>query len=430
MSLSTHLPDSRRGQPRVAFDGAVQLRYRLFQQFLSENAANISSGGMFIRTRQPGEPGEELEFKIALEDDFTLIEGRAQVVWARRPDAAAEGQPGMGVRFVELQEESRALIDKIVAERVAEGLELFDVEQQAPAERQPPRAEVPPPPAGEEVFALAPPGEAEPATPAPPPPSPATPPAPPSPASPSAGPASGGVDAGTSRPAGPSIAEVADKSIDELLGPAPGRRRTRRAGALRLVVVALLSALAGAASVLLFQQFYVQPSIEALETPIEDLAGSPGGPWQPPAEEPPTEEPARPFEAAGPQAPAAGEQPSVEGGPAVRPTEIVDTLRAWATAWSRQRFDDYLSFYAADFEPPDGLDRAAWEAARRERIAAPGWIRVALTLVEVEETGAGTAEARFVQSYRSERYNDLVRKHLTMVREDGEWKIAAERVVR
>ncbi len=79
--------------------------------------------------------------------------------------------------------------------------------------------------------------------------------------------------------------------------------------------------------------------------------------------------------------------------------------------------------------PPDGLGRAAGEGSRRVRIARPQWIRVALTLVQVESAGPQAAEVDFVQSYRSERYKDLVRKRMHMVLEDGSWRIAAERAV-
>jgi len=41
----------------------------------------------------------------------------------------------MGIRFVELAGDSRALVDKIVRQRVAAGLELFDLEGNASASR-------------------------------------------------------------------------------------------------------------------------------------------------------------------------------------------------------------------------------------------------------------------------------------------------------
>ena len=124
MSTEGDSKTDRRGEPRVPFDGAVRLRFQLFQEFLEENAANISSGGMFIRTTEPSELGTELDFEIRLDDDFTLIQGRGEVTWVRR----GSDEPGMGIRFIELAGDSRNLVDTIVRERLAAGLAPFDLE--------------------------------------------------------------------------------------------------------------------------------------------------------------------------------------------------------------------------------------------------------------------------------------------------------------
>jgi hypothetical protein len=184
----------------------------------------------------------------------------------------------------------------------------------------------------------------------------------------------------------------------------------------------MVSALLGAGVVLAFYWFYVQPSIDALEMRIDELTGSPGGPWRPPEEEPGTA-------AAAVDEAAAEEAVPAPGSEAGQIAAVVDALRGWAQAWTEQRTEDYLACYDSGFEPPGGLDRATWESDRRARIERPEWIRVALTLVRVEPTGPDAAEVHFVQSYRSERYEDLVRKQLSMVDTDGGWKIAAERAL-
>jgi predicted nucleic acid-binding Zn-ribbon protein len=104
----------------------------------------------------------------------------------------------------------------------------------------------------------------------------------------------------------------------------------------------------------------------------------------------------------------------------------VDVARAWASAWSDQRVDDYLSYYSRDFRPPNGAGRRAWEAYRRERVAAPDSIEI--TLTEVTETALddGRVEVVFVQAYTAGAYSDKVRKTLVMKQEDGSWKILSE----
>ena len=49
--------------------------------------------------------------------------------------------------------------------------------------------------------------------------------------------------------------------------------------------------------------------------------------------------------------------------------------------------------------------------------------------MEVDLLSPDRAEVSFLQSYRSERFSDRVRKTLVMVREAGGWKIAAETVL-
>ena len=402
---------SRRGEPRVRFDGGVRLRYRLFQEFLKETASNISAGGMFIRSIHPGELGAELDFEIRLEDEFALIEGRGEVVWVRHEQGGPEAPPGMGIRFLELDEQSRALVDRIVAERTAAGEELFDLET-AEAAQERPAVSLPAGSGNGEIWELGRPG---------------------GPAE-GAGPDEGPVtdDAQAAAVGAENLAALDPEVPGPAATPSPppaalassrsaggGWSVGSRAHPFRVAAVAVISALLGAGAVLIFQRLYVEPSIEKLEPSIDELAGGPGGPWQPPAQEPEA------LAAAPVEAPSAEPAPA-RGAPGARPSEVMDVLREWVRAWSEQRVDGYLAAYAAGFEPPDGLDRAAWEASRRARIERPEWIRVALTHVEVEEAGPDAAEVRFIQSYRSERYKDLVRKRLLMVREDGSWKIAAE----
>ncbi len=105
---------------------------------------------------------------------------------------------------------------------------------------------------------------------------------------------------------------------------------------------------------------------------------------------------------------------------------ITEAVRAWAQAWSDQRVDDYLAHYSRAFEPPDGLGRAAWETERRERIAAPSFVRVAIAALDAEPLAPGTARATFFQTYRSDRFQDTVRKTLELVWEEGAWKIRRE----
>ncbi len=104
----------------------------------------------------------------------------------------------------------------------------------------------------------------------------------------------------------------------------------------------------------------------------------------------------------------------------------VDSLvAAWAAAWSARDAQDYLAFYAAEFQPL-ALSREAWEQQRRERLAGPKFVEITVSDLRIERLAAGRIAATFVQRYRSDRHQDQVRKTLIFVRRDGSWRIVRE----
>src|SRR5436309_14885288 len=84
--------------------------------------------------------------------------------------------------------------------------------------------------------------------------------------------------------------------------------------------------------------------------------------------------------------PAAGQVKSAATKPAEKPARpeegegaaVLQTVLAWAGAWSKQNVESYLAFYAQDFKTPKGEARSEWEAARKERISSPQQLEVAV----------------------------------------------------
>jgi tetratricopeptide (TPR) repeat protein len=108
-------------------------------------------------------------------------------------------------------------------------------------------------------------------------------------------------------------------------------------------------------------------------------------------------------------------------------TEVVlQTVLAWANAWSRQNVETYLAFYAQDFATPKGEARSDWEASRRQRISGPKKIEVAVESPKVTLKDQDHAVVSFRQMYRSDNLNIKSRKTLTMVRNEGRWVIQQE----
>ena len=107
--------------------------------------------------------------------------------------------------------------------------------------------------------------------------------------------------------------------------------------------------------------------------------------------------------------------------------EVLKTVNAWAAAWSAKNVKKYLSFYAADFKVPDGESRAAWEAARHERIGKPKSIQVGISGATVNFSDSNHATVKFRQSYRASHMKTSGNKTLLMVKSGGNWLIQEER---
>ena len=132
---------------------------------------------------------------------------------------------------------------------------------------------------------------------------------------------------------------------------------------------------------------------------------------------------------------AAGQAKSGATKPAEKPAraqdgsgeEVLQTVLAWAGAWSKQNVETYLAFYAQDFKTPKGEARSEWEAARRQRISSPQKIEVVVESPKVTLKDQNNAVVSFRQAYRSDNLNIRSSKTLVMVRNEGRWLIQQER---
>ena len=113
---------------RVPLEREVVLEFEHFSSFISEYSANISLGGMFVKTEKPRLPDTVFRFEIRLADDAPLVAGLAKVLWVREAEDGADRPTGMGVRFLQLEDEGRGLIEQIVREHLARGGQPFRLE--------------------------------------------------------------------------------------------------------------------------------------------------------------------------------------------------------------------------------------------------------------------------------------------------------------
>ncbi len=104
----------RRRAPRVLVD--LEVDYASEENYLFAYITDISATGIFVRTTTPQQPGTHLNLRFAPEgrgagEEFE-VEG--EVIWVNpyRPGVPDNLHPGMGIRFVGLDDEVR---DRLLA---------------------------------------------------------------------------------------------------------------------------------------------------------------------------------------------------------------------------------------------------------------------------------------------------------------------------
>ena len=107
---------------------------------------------------------------------------------------------------------------------------------------------------------------------------------------------------------------------------------------------------------------------------------------------------------------------------------VLAAVKGWAKAWSSKDADAYVAYYAPGFQVPGGEPRAAWEAARRDRITKPKSIEVTVGSPKVSFDANGRAIVSFRQGYKSDTLNTSGAKTLTLTKINDRWLIVQERM--
>jgi len=103
----------RRVAPRVLVD--LEVDYASEDNYLFAYITDISETGIFVRTTTPEAPGTNLNLRFRI-DDGPQIQVEGMVIWVNpfRPNNADNLHPGMGIRFVELDDELKDRLLELV----------------------------------------------------------------------------------------------------------------------------------------------------------------------------------------------------------------------------------------------------------------------------------------------------------------------------
>ena len=104
----------RRRAPRVLVD--LEVDYALEDNYLFAYITDISATGIFVRTTTPEQPGTHLNLRFKPDGAAEPIELEGEVIWINpfRPGAPDNLHPGMGIRFVDLDDDMRARLLDLV----------------------------------------------------------------------------------------------------------------------------------------------------------------------------------------------------------------------------------------------------------------------------------------------------------------------------
>jgi uncharacterized protein (TIGR02266 family) len=110
-------PADRRASPR--FDLEVEVGFETDSNFYTGLTQDISSGGLFVATHQLRRVGDRIKVKFALPGRAEPVEVETEVRWVRESSSLQrlDGAHGMGLRFVDLSPEVKAVIDSFLSKR-------------------------------------------------------------------------------------------------------------------------------------------------------------------------------------------------------------------------------------------------------------------------------------------------------------------------
>ena len=111
----------RRRSPRVLVD--LEVDYASEENYLFAYITDISATGIFVRTTTPEAPGTHLNLRFASpeaedaeDSDAGHIEVEGEVIWVNpyRPGKPDNLHPGMGIRFVGIDNELRDRLFELI----------------------------------------------------------------------------------------------------------------------------------------------------------------------------------------------------------------------------------------------------------------------------------------------------------------------------
>jgi uncharacterized protein (TIGR02266 family) len=105
------------GSERLTTRAAAHVSIGIYTEhtFWAGLTMNISEGGIFVATYRPFPLGARLKVHVALPGEHEPFVALAEVRWVREHTNNADAPAGVGLKFIDLSEESHAKVRRFVA---------------------------------------------------------------------------------------------------------------------------------------------------------------------------------------------------------------------------------------------------------------------------------------------------------------------------
>ena len=114
---------TERTEPRV--QKVLSVTYQRRNDFMQAYTANISSGGLFLKTENFLNPGSQFLLKLQLPNISNSIQIHCEVVWARKNEKSLPNQPaGMGVKFTKISKTDYQILKQFIADATKDKAEM------------------------------------------------------------------------------------------------------------------------------------------------------------------------------------------------------------------------------------------------------------------------------------------------------------------
>jgi len=89
----------------------LEVRGRHYNKIFIGYTENMSKDGFFLSAHQPLKAGDQFPVEFVLPDNTTTVSCTCEVVWTKKFKSRSVNSTGVGVRFLDLDESKKRVID-------------------------------------------------------------------------------------------------------------------------------------------------------------------------------------------------------------------------------------------------------------------------------------------------------------------------------